>query len=265
MQQTAFKLVGASFILLIVFADIVFWIFGTSLLRAIENSLTTSLRSTDASLWNASVRASVTALTGPGSGRSGDLSDASSAYGSGRGRSAGGRGKRRPIKGRGGEASKMGRRHLYAAKRKVKWAMTICAQFSVQGYALLICSVFTKYGTAAPSVMFGVQMTILPLVWHVVNIQLHAGRSRLTLTGRAALLKQRAKVDHGDHNEDDGLEEQRCRRPSGIMGQRLLATCSAAFGGQSQPVVPVERDEGAAAVAAAGAGEDVGTSAMTPR
>lgn len=44
-QQTAVKLVGATFVLLIVVADVAFWIFGTSLLLAIDTSLTNSRRS----------------------------------------------------------------------------------------------------------------------------------------------------------------------------------------------------------------------------
>ncbi|CAN0492482.1 unnamed protein product, partial [Hapterophycus canaliculatus] len=71
-----------------------------------------------------------------------------------------------------------GRDRLLAARKKVRWAMVFCAQMSLQAYALLIFSVCTEYGTAGPMILFGIQMTILPLIWHIVHIELHAGRSK---------------------------------------------------------------------------------------
>lgn len=261
MQQTAVKLVGVTFILLIVFADVAFWIFGKSLLLVIEVSLINSRRSSiDASAWTASVSASLRALTGPG----GDslclesLRDAgSAAVGSGRMGSTGGRGERGPIGGAAGAAAERGRRHLYAARRKVKWAMVICAQFSLQGYAILICSIFTKYGKAAPSVMFGIQMAILPLIWHIVNIQLHAGRSKLALMGGVGLLTGRRL---GDHGRDSILPARHQRRRSSrSISLKLLSTYGAA-----QAVVPVERDEKATAAPEAGADGNVDKNAIMP-
>lgn len=268
LRQIAVKIVGLTLILLIVICDLVFWISGTSLLSAISISLTNSRRSSiDASAWTASVTASVRALTGP-DGDSlclGNLANTAS-RGSGRRGLAGGRGKRGPAReGVREDAAERGRRHLSAAKRKVKWAMLICAQFSLQAYAILIFSIFTKYGTATPCVLFGIQMTILPLIWHVGNIQLHAGRSRLA--GRGGLLTGRTTGGHGgvaQSRETARQQEQRRKKPSGNISAKLLSMYRAAFVGQTQPVAPVERDEEAAAVASAGTDGDVGTNAITP-
>ena len=247
MQQTAVKLVGATFILLIAFADVVFWIFGTSLLLAIETSLRNSRRSSiDASEWTANATASLRALTRTDKGGVSfeGLPDAASALRSGRRASAGARGARAPTRGAGGEATERGRRRLCAAKRKVKWAMIICAQFSLQGYALLLCSVFTKYGTAAPCVFFGLQMTIMPLLWHIGNIQLHAGRSQLVSAGRVGWLAGRKR---GGHGGDTTLTAR--------LGETTGTYRATGFGGQ--PVVPVERDEEVAAGSEEGGGGEL--------
>lgn len=258
MTQTAVKFVSVTFILLIVFADFVFWIFGRSLLLAIDVSLGNLQKSSiDASAWTASVTASVRALNGSDRDvvHMAGLPDAISAITSGRRGSHGGRGKRGTVGGAGRDAAEKRRRDMNDAKRKVKQAMMMCAQFSLQGYALLICSVFTRYGAAAPSVMFGIQMTILPLIWHVVHTQLHARRSKLGVgVGR---LIGRKTSGHGD----------------GTLPRRTLkmlrSTYSAAgFGGQSHSVAPVERDEETATAAITETGTDRGVDtrnrAITP-
>lgn len=263
----AVKLVGVTFILLIIFADVTFWIFGTSLLLAIEVSLTNSRRcSIDASGWTASVTASVRALTGPDvdSVRLGNLPDGASVVGSGSRELAGGRLGRGPPGRSGGDAAERGGRHLYLAKRKIKWAMIFCAQFSLQGYALLICSIFTKYGTAAPSVMFGLQMTILPLIWHVVQIQLHAGRSKARLAGGVGLHTGRTKGGYGNSIAITQQQEKWRRKSSGNISMKFLSTHGVAFGGQPHSVAPVERDEETAAVAAAETDAGMDANAMAP-
>eukprot|EP00752_Nemacystus_decipiens_P014337 g12756.t1 len=262
-RETAVKIVGATFILLIFFADVIFWVFGTSLLRAIETSQASSRKgSVDATAVTASVTTSVRALigTGGGSARFGKLPDAAPpAPQSGKKGSVGGREKGEPAEGAGDDAADRGARNLDAAKRKVKWAMIVCAQFSLQGYALLFCSVFTKYGTAAPCVLFGIQMTIIPLIWHVGNTQLHAGRSKLASlrgVGRFA-----GRFIGGFFGSTTAAARLR-RNPSASNSRRLLpAFGAAAFRGA---VAPVERD-GDAATGAEGAGADgVDNNAITP-
>lgn len=87
--------------------------------------------------------------------------------------------------------------------------MVFCAQMSLQAYALLLFSISTEYGTAAPLVFFGVQMAILPLVWHVVHVQLHAGRSKSSAratAGERGGTAQEAQLEEEDeaHVADGG-------------------------------------------------------------
>ena len=191
LPQTAVKLVGVAFVLLIMFADAVFWIFGTSLLRAIKTSLSNSQRSSDETV-RESVRASARAVVGG--------VDEESAF-SGRGSvsiSTRGEGRRGRSTSSVGESTDRGPSLLLAARKKVRWSMMFCAHMSLQGYALLIFSCSTTYGTAAPVVLFGLQMALIPLIWHVVQIQLHAGRSSRRSgggsTGRKAFTKTFTKT-----------------------------------------------------------------------
>lgn len=137
-------------------------------------------------------------------------------------------------------AAERGRDRLLAARKKVRWAMVFCAQMSLQAYALLIFSVCTEYGTAAPLVLFGIQMTILPLIWHVVHIELHAGRSTPGTRGRgggrgvAAQQVIRLKDDTGLAAGREGGAPQGGRKKS------LLA--DAALGRRVQVVAPTETD-----------------------
>ncbi|CAN0450077.1 unnamed protein product [Ectocarpus sp. 12 AP-2014] len=191
--EAAAKLVAVTFIVLIVFADTTFWIFGRALLRAINASLQNSRKRALESVFGEDKRESVLATpcgteADEEGGRRG--SGKSAREGGERGRSSrkwsSGRLRRRGSwwGGEGRDESELGDGELQAAKRKVRWAMGFCAHMSLQGYAILLFSILSKYGTSVPLILFGVQMAILPLVWHAFNIQLHAGRSRGSAIGR---------------------------------------------------------------------------------
>lgn len=187
--QTAIKLVVVAFILLVVVADAIFWIFGTSLLRAIDTSLANAERSSGDTV-TASVRASARAVVG-GADEESILSGSLS--------SAGTRGGRRTRERRASsarESADAGRNLLHAARKKVRRSMAFCGLMSFQGYVLLTFSCSTGYGTGAPLVLFGVQMSVLPIVWHMVHIQLHAGRSTRRSGGSAATASRKTATKH---------------------------------------------------------------------
>ncbi|CAN0188442.1 unnamed protein product, partial [Ectocarpus sp. 12 AP-2014] len=199
--EAAAKLVAVTFIMLIVFADTTFCIFGRALLRAIDASLQNSRKRAMESAFGEDRRESVLATVG---GTEAD--EEGGRRGSGKSAGEGGENRRSSRKwssgtlrrrgswwgGEGRDESELGDGELQAAKRKVWWAMGFCAYMSLQGYAILLFSILSKYGTSVPLLLFGVQMAIVPLVWHAFNIQLHARRSRGSAIGRRS-----SRVDRG--------------------------------------------------------------------
>ncbi|CAN0245930.1 unnamed protein product [Ectocarpus fasciculatus] len=270
--EAAAKLVAATFILLIVFADATFWIFGRALLRAISASLENSRKRALESLLGEDRRESVLpTLGGAKTDEEGERrgSGKSAGEGKGRGRSSStwssvGLQRRRSSwwGGEGRVASELGDGELQAAKSKVKWAMAFCAHMSLQGYAILLFSIFSKYGTSVPLVLFGVQMAIVPLVWHAFNIQLHARRSRASAIGRRSTgvggrryvipavgsgtgnnvgqVNSTSKQGHGQQQQQQHTH-QKCIGGAGIKWSKYgsaLRGCA---------VVPTEMDDAAAA------------------
>ncbi|CAB1117434.1 unnamed protein product [Ectocarpus sp. CCAP 1310/34] len=197
--EAAAKLVAVTFIMLIVVADTSFWIFGRALLRAIDASLQNSRKRAMESVFGKDRRESVLAvLGGTEADEEGGRRGSSISAGEGGGRLSrkwsSGRLQRRGSwwGGEGRDESELGGGELQAAKRKVRWVMVFCALMSLEGYAILLLSILSKYGTTVPLILFGVQMAIFPLVWHAFNIQLHAGRSRGSAIGRRS-----SSVDQG--------------------------------------------------------------------
>lgn len=94
-------------------------------------------------------------------------------------------------------------------------------------------------------------MTIMPLLWHVGNIQLHAGRRQLASAGRVGRLAGRKR---GGHGGDTTLTAR--------LGETAGTHRATGFGGQS--VAPVERDEEVAAGSEAGGGGEVEKGATNP-
>jgi len=66
---------------------------------------------------------------------------------------------------------------LRAAKKKVKRMMIFAVQTAAMVFVMLLFAVCTEYGVAAPLLLFILPMAYVPLVWNIVHIQLHAGRS----------------------------------------------------------------------------------------
>ncbi|CAN0037175.1 unnamed protein product [Ectocarpus sp. 12 AP-2014] len=67
---------------------------------------------------------------------------------------------------------------LLAARTKVKRVMLFAFSTVVQVDGLLLFAICSKYGTAAPLLLFASPITLVPPIWNMINIQLHAGRSR---------------------------------------------------------------------------------------
>ena len=72
---------------------------------------------------------------------------------------------------RGGDES------LREAKTKIQRMMVFAVQTAVQVFLMLLFAVSSGYGVAAPLLLFILPMGYVPLVWNIVNIQVHAGRS----------------------------------------------------------------------------------------
>lgn len=86
---------------------------------------------------------------------------------------------------------------LLGARRKVKRMTFFAVQLAAGVFSMLLFSVYTVYGTAAPLPLMVVPMALVPLVWIMVNIQLHTGRSE-ERGGR--LSRRRLVVGSGLHN-----------------------------------------------------------------
>ena len=59
-------------------------------------------------------------------------------------------------------------------KRMVAFSLFICGNVIV----VLLFAVCSKYGTAAPLLLFATPMALFPSIWNSINIQLHGRRSR---------------------------------------------------------------------------------------
>lgn len=68
---------------------------------------------------------------------------------------------------------------LLGAKRRVNRMVTFALELTAGESSVLLFSVCTTYGTAAPLPLFVAPMALLPLIWDIVNTQLHAGRSKV--------------------------------------------------------------------------------------
>lgn len=138
-SQAAIKVASVAFMFLIVFSTLVIWKCGMSLLRAINGSLQNCLH-----------RNSITNTTTAAGEQDNDT--------------VGGRIRGDPS--------------LLAARKKTKKVVSFTLQMGLQAIVMLIFAVSSKYGTAAPLILFGIPMGFMPLLWHGFNVQLHAGRSQ---------------------------------------------------------------------------------------
>eukprot|EP00903_Cladosiphon_okamuranus_P014086 g13093.t1 len=122
-----------------------------------------------------------------------------------------------------------GDQSLLAARKKVVRMMVFALQNVVMVIVALLVTIFTGYAVAAPLPIYVVPVTYVPLVWDIVHVQLHAGRSKVRSRSRRGLLA--ASVNG------------RYRRPSRLLGLNLSRTASSvylAFVGNQQQIVPTQ-------------------------
>lgn len=152
-SQAAIRAASVAFMFLIFSSILIIWKCGSSLVRTIDISLEKSVKARDA----------ISSVTTPVSGRHDHDK-------------AGGGKQEDPIRDP----------RLLGARKKIKKAMSFTLQMAVQTLAILMFAVVSKYGTAAPLILFGIPMGIVPLVWHFVNVQMHAGRSNIRPQGTSS-------------------------------------------------------------------------------
>lgn len=71
-------------------------------------------------------------------------------------------------------------RALLAARNKVTWTLSFAArQMTVMGSTLMF-AIFSKYGTAAPLLLFDTPMVVITIIKLMVSVQLFAGRTKLS-------------------------------------------------------------------------------------
>lgn len=68
---------------------------------------------------------------------------------------------------------------LLAARKKVKWVMGFGSRQMVMMGSILGFGIFSKYGVAAPLLLFGIPLVIMPIVKMLIGVQLFAGRAKL--------------------------------------------------------------------------------------
>lgn len=121
---------------------------------------------------------------------------------------------------------------LLAAKRKVKRMTFFAVQLSAGVFTMMLFSVYTAYGTAAPLPLMVAPMTLVPLVWGMVNIQLHAGRSE----NRGGRFSRRPLI------VASGLQNNNTRRTSSMFKTTISRRASSIYCTLSgkAPVVPME-------------------------
>ncbi|CAM9948494.1 unnamed protein product [Hapterophycus canaliculatus] len=82
---------------------------------------------------------------------------------------------------------------LLKTKRKVQMVVIIADALCFKVAVILVFAICTKYGGEAPLLMFLVPMILLPLIWNLGNVQLHAGRSKLRRSGSISRLPPRLR------------------------------------------------------------------------
>ena len=145
----AMKVAAVGFIALIVGCNIVIWKCGTVLLATIDTSFQGTL-------------AVNSAPTSPNP----------SARQAGGGRVEG------DVTAAGGRQRAGGDSNMVAARKYIKNCLVICLASAVVTVLLLVFAVASIYGTAAPILFFGIPFGMGPPFWYVLNVQMHAGRSK---------------------------------------------------------------------------------------
>lgn len=79
----------------------------------------------------------------------------------------------------GEDANHDGDEFLLAARRKTRRIVLFFAQQFLMVMSLLIFAIFSKYGSAAPLVLFGIPLAAIPALWQIIGTQLFSGRTRL--------------------------------------------------------------------------------------
>lgn len=73
---------------------------------------------------------------------------------------------------------------LLTARRKVRWMLAFAArQMTLKG-AILLTAIFSKYGTAAPLLLFYTPVVGMTLIKLIIAVQLFSGRSKLNAPQR---------------------------------------------------------------------------------
>ncbi|CAM9445144.1 unnamed protein product [Pylaiella littoralis] len=148
--QAAAQVAAASFMCLIVGTNLIIWKCGTSLMGTIDKSLQRSAAG------NSRPASPVSVTPGAEQRKHGDRDNAAAV-----------------AKNRVG-----GDPNLMVARKKIKMAMSFCLSMAVPTTILLVFAAGSTYGIAAPLLFFGIPMGLATIYWFILNIQLHAGRSK---------------------------------------------------------------------------------------
>lgn len=143
-METGLRWIAVGVIVLCSFMGVIFLLCGKSLLYAINESMLTQkqqLLESDASIINE------TSTAGMGGG----------------------------LKQRRSSASDT----LLVARKKVMMVMAFVVITLVKVEGILMVGLLSKYGMAAPLVMFLAPLTLIPPVWNLVHIQVHSKRTKL--------------------------------------------------------------------------------------
>lgn len=188
-SQAAVKVAAVAFMSLVLACDIVIWKGGTYLVRAIDRSIRT--QSDD----------------GPSRDTGASPSTGGKKYGGG---------------------VRMEHSVLLVARKKMKTAMIFCMLLSGQIFAVLLFAVFSKYGTAAPLILFGIPMGLSPQIWFSFSVQLHSGRTKSRVSRRLLPI----------HSSSMGEPKE----AAGIGGKIASSTISHITSTRSQQhhVIPIE-------------------------
>lgn len=85
----------------------------------------------------------------------------------------------RTNSGKDGETGGVEDQALLAARKKVKWVLGFGLRQMVMMGSVLSFTIFSKYGIAAPLLLFGIPLVIMPIVKMIIAVQLFAGRTKL--------------------------------------------------------------------------------------
>ena len=77
-----------------------------------------------------------------------------------------------------------GNEDLLAARTKIGWTVGFITRQMILMDSILVFAIFSKYGTAAPLLLFDTPMVIITMVKHVIAVQLFSGRSKLNAPPR---------------------------------------------------------------------------------